>query len=93
MTITPSSSLSFLVYTAPVVDFPGVDKLLATSHGDLLRVRLAAQCLVRRLNCVQSATRARNLGCQVADARCAGDFKNLMRDAETESYSKSANNP
>lgn len=76
--------LSRLMHSAAVVHLARVDQLLAAADGDLLRVKLVRQGLVRRLDRVQGALGTGHLGGQVVDARGTAHLEDTVGAAETE---------
>ena len=72
------------MHSAAVVHLARVDKLLAAADGDLLRVKLVRQGLVRRLDRVQGALGTGHLGGQVVDARGTAHLEDTVGAAETE---------
>lgn len=74
----------FLIYSSAIVHLAHVHQLLAPADGDLLRVGLVRQRLVRRLDRVHGVLGPRHARGHVVDAGGSAHFEDAVRDAESE---------
>ncbi len=72
------------MYIAAVIHLSHVDQLLTATDGDLLRVRLVQERLIRGLDCVHGVPGPGDDSRQVVDAGETGHFKDTVGNAKAE---------
>ena len=78
----------FLIYSSAIVHLPHIHQLLSPTDGDLLRVGLVRERLVRRLDRVHGVLGPRHTRSHVVDTRRSTHFKDAVGDAESEAWEK-----